>query len=74
MDKNTPQIIIFIISLVVIISGIFYYFYITGLRSRECTFMNNIYGTLNTRLKPLNASSKQCQFNLQDYYIKTAYN
>jgi hypothetical protein len=36
--------------------------------------MNNIYGTLNTRLKPLNASSKQCQYNLQDYYIKTAYN
>ena len=36
--------------------------------------MNNIYGTLNTRVKPVNASSKQCQFNLQDYYIKTAYN
>ena len=74
MDKTTPQVIIFIITLVVIISGIFYYLYITGLRSRECTFMNNIYGTLNTRLKPLNASSKQCQYNLQDYYIKTAYN
>ena len=74
MDKNAPQIIIFIISLVVIISGIFYYLYITGLRSRECTFMNNLYGTLNTKVKPVNASSKQCQFNLQDYYIKTAYN
>ena len=73
MEKN-PQAIIIVISLVVLISAIFYYFYITGLRSRECTFMNNIYGTLNTRIKPINASSTQCKFNLRDYYIKTAYN
>jgi hypothetical protein len=72
--KGNPQVIIIIISLVVAISAIFYYLYITGLRSRECTFMNNIYGTLNTRIKPVNASSAQCKFNLQDYYIKTAYN
>ena len=73
MEKN-PQAIIIVISLVVLVSAIFYYFYITGLRSRECTFMNNIYGTLNTRIKPITPSSKQCKFNLQDYYIKTAYN
>jgi Phosphatidylinositol-specific phospholipase C, X domain len=72
--KGNPQVIIIIISIVVVISAIFYYLYITGLRSRECTFMNNIYGTLNTRIKPINASSAQCKFNLQDYYIKTAYN
>ena len=72
--QSTPQVFVGIISIVLIISAIVYYFYINGLRSRECAFMNNIYGTLNTRIKPINASSKQCGSKLKDYYIKTAYN
>ena len=74
MEKTNPQAIILIIVIVVLISALGYYLYITGLRSRECTFMNNIYGTLNTRIKPVNTTSKECSYNLQDYYIKTAYN
>ena len=74
IQKANPQVIIYVIIVVIIILSLLYYIYISRLRSNQCTFMNNIYGTLNTRIKPVNSSSAQCNYNLQDYYIKTAYN
>ena len=36
--------------------------------------MNDIYGTLNGNLRSINASDEDCSGNLNEYYVKTAYN
>jgi hypothetical protein len=36
--------------------------------------MTNIYGTLDGHLRSINPSDPNCKYNLNDYYIKTAYN
>ena len=61
-----------IIFIIIIMLG--YIFYIRQLNNRECTFLTNIYGTLDGNIRSINASDPNCQHNLNDYYIKTAYN
>ena len=45
-----------------------------SMESRECDLMDSIYGDLNTNILSINTSNANYQYNLRDYYIKTAYN
>lgn len=67
------NIIYIVISLIVIIS-ILYYIYIVTLENRECSIMTNIYGTLNGKITSVNDTNPEFNNALLDYYIKTAYN
>jgi hypothetical protein len=58
-----------IIFIIIIMLG--YIFYIRQLNNRECTFLTNIYGTLDGNIRSINASDPNCQHNLNDYYIST---
>jgi hypothetical protein len=69
-----------ILTLVIILFGIIYYFYFTGtiftngLRQRQCKYMENNYGLVNSKLTSIDPKLTQYQYKLKDYYIKSAYN
>ena len=51
-----------------------YIIYLTRLQTKECDFMNDIYGNLNGNIRSITANDPDCSGNLNEYYIKTAYN
>ena len=36
--------------------------------------MNDIYGSLNGNIRSIDESDPDCAYNLNEYYVKTAYN
>jgi hypothetical protein len=62
----------FILLLVILI--IVYIIYLTKLSSKECDYMNDIYSTLDGNIRSINSSDPDCSGNLNEYYVKTAYN
>jgi len=71
-DFVSNMILGFILLLVILM--IVYIIYLTKLSSRECSYMNNLYGALNGNLRSINSGDPDCSGNLNEYYIKTAYN
>lgn len=51
-----------------------YIVYMRQLESRECSFMDGLYSTIDGNLRSINESDPNCGYTLKDYYIKTAYN
>lgn len=72
-DDFISNIILGFILLLVILM-IVYIIYLTKLSSKECSYMNNLYGALNGNLRSISSSDPDCSGNLNEYYIKTAYN
>jgi hypothetical protein len=60
--------------LLLVIMMIVYIIYLTKLQSKECSYMNNLYGALNGNLRSISSSDPDCGYNLNEYYVKTAYN
>jgi len=60
--------------LFIVILMIVYIIYLTKLPGKECDFMNDIYGSLNGNIRSISASDPDCGYNLNEYYVKTAYN
>jgi hypothetical protein len=60
--------------LLLVILMIVYIIYLTRLQTKECDFMNDTYGALNGNLRSISSSDPDCSGNLNEYYIKTAYN
>ena len=52
----------------------FYLYYILNLEGKECNFMETIYSSLDGNIRAINSADPDCSGNLNDYYIKTAYN
>ena len=52
----------------------FYLYYILNLQGKECNFMENIYSSMDGNIRAINSTDPDCSGNLNDYYIKTAYN
>lgn len=74
MKEDFVSYIILGFILLLVILMIVYIIYLTKLPSKECDYMNDIYGTLNGNLRSINASDEDCSGNLNEYYVKTAYN
>lgn len=66
--------IIYGIVVIIVINLFIYNLYFASLKTRQCSNMNSLYGTINGKLSSLDKNVKQCNYNLVDYYIKTAYN
>jgi hypothetical protein len=60
--------------LLLVIMMIVYIIYLTKLPSRECSYINDLYGDVNGNLRSINLNDPDCSGNLNEYYIKTAYN
>ena len=73
MKDSTAVVLIVGITFMIILISILYYFYYSGLRSRECKTMDAVYGELNGKIKSID-SSEQFNYLFRDYYIKSAYN
>ena len=73
MKESTAVFLIIVITLMIILIAIIYYFYYSGLRNKECSTMNSIYGDFNGIITSMN-DSEQFNYTFKDYYIKTAYN
>lgn len=75
IEENFISYILFVIILLLIICIIIYYVYILRLDANECSFMNNIYSSLDGYIKSMTPETvSDCSGNLRDYYIKTAFN
>jgi len=74
INENFQTFIIFFIICVILIVFILYVVYLKRLENSECSYMNQLYPSLNGYIKPLNSNNPDCSGNLYDYYIKTAYN
>ena len=64
----------FFVWLLVICGVIYYIFFkvsINTKQQRECDMMNDMYPSINGQIRPVDAD---CSGNLNDYYIKTAFN
>lgn len=42
--------------------------------NRECSYMNQMYGTINGKIQSISLANPNSKYTLKDYYIKTAYN
>ena len=73
-QESTGVMIMSVITIIVIVLSILYFLYIRSLQYTNCSFLDNIYGTLNGNIRSLNYNDKLCQFKFNEYYIKSAYN
>lgn len=53
---------------------LFYAIYMARLKQSECSFMESLYPSLSSHIRPISTSDPVCGYALCDYYIKTAYN
>ena len=80
MKEGTAVLALTIVTFTVAIVALLVYFYYSGtifsngLRARDCSFMDTMYGTINGKIRSIDASNEMYQYSLRDYYIKSAYN
>lgn len=80
MKDSTAIMALSAITIMIILIALFVYFYYTGtvfsngLRKRECSDMDIMYGTINGKLRSIDTGNADYQYALRDYYIKSAYN
>lgn len=80
MKDSTAIMALSVVTIMIILIALMVYFYYTGtifsngLRMRECSNMDAIYGTINGKLTSIDINNAEYQYALRDYYIKTAYN
>ena len=74
MKEDFASNILLVLIILTIILALCYYFYMSNLSSKECSYMDNIFGTVDGKIKSLNPNDPNCNYTLKDYYIKTAYN
>ena len=63
----------YMLFIILVVSFIIYYIYLSTLQNRECKFFDKNYST-KTSLVAINPNAQQCKYFFRDYYIKTAYN
>jgi len=74
MDEDFVSFIISIFIFIILIIMISYLVYINSLEKKECSYMNTLYPSLNGNIRAISSNDPDCSGNLNDYYIKTAYN
>jgi hypothetical protein len=72
--ENTKFIFFSILFFIVLF--IFIYSIITQsqMKNKECSYMEQLYPSVNSHIKSIQSNDEQCKMKLFDYYIKTAYN
>jgi hypothetical protein len=73
-NETFQSYMIMVFIFIILIIFIAYMIYLTKLEGREVNFMNTLYPSLDGNIIPISSNDPNCQYNLFDYYIKTAYN
>jgi len=74
MDEDFASYLILAFIIIIIIVYVSYMIYITSLESKECSYLNMLYPSINGNIKSINPNNSDFKGNLYDYYIKTAFN
>jgi hypothetical protein len=74
MNEDFISYFILALILIILITYISYIIYITQLESKECSYLNTLYPSVDGNIKSISPNSSDCSGNLYDYYIKTAFN
>lgn len=74
LDEDFQCYMIMAIIFILLIFMVGYIIYLTRLNKSECDYMNNLYSSVNGKIRPISSNDPDCSGNLYDYYIKTAYN
>jgi hypothetical protein len=74
MKQNFITYLVVSMILIFVILTILYIIYLTKLQDKECSYMNDMYGSLDGNIKSISMTDEDCSGNFNEYYIKTAYN
>lgn len=74
MDEGTINLfVLFIVAVILIVSGIYLY-RVLRMDNNECNYTEKMYNKSDTYINSIVDNSKDADYPLYDYYIKTAYN
>jgi hypothetical protein len=74
MNEDLASFLILALILIIIIVYISYFIYTTQLETKECSYLNTLYPSIDGNIKSISPTNSDCSGNLYDYYIKTAFN
>jgi hypothetical protein len=80
MQEGTALKAFTIVTTFIILIAFMVYFYYSGtlfsdgMKVRDCKYMDDMFGTLNGKIKSIDTNNEMYQYALRDYYIKSAYN
>jgi hypothetical protein len=74
LDENFQVYMIATFTFIILIIFIGYMIYLSRLQSKEVSYMNNLYPSVNGNIRPISSSDPDCSGNLFDYYIKSSFN
>ena len=74
MNEDFASYIILALIIIIIITYISYMIYLSRLESKECSYLNMLYPSIDGNIKAISPKISDCSGNLYDYYIKTAFN
>ena len=74
MNEDFVSYFILALILIIVITYVSYMIYLTSLESKECSYLNMLYPSINGNIKPISPNNPDCSGNLYDYYVKTAFN
>ena len=80
MQEGTALKAFKIVTIFIILLSFMVYFYYSGtifsdgMKVRDCKYMDDMFGTLNGKIKSIDTNNELYQYSLRDYYIKSAYN
>lgn len=74
MDDNFQSFMIISLIILILIGYVIYFVYLSQLKGSECSYMDNLYPSINGNIRAISANDADCSGNLYDYYVKTAFN
>ena len=76
MQEGTAVKAFTIVTTIIILIAFMVYFYYSGtlfsdgMKVRDCKYMDDLFGTLNGKIKSIDTNNEMYQYSLRDYYIK----
>lgn len=80
MQEGTILKVFSIVTIIIILIAFMVYFYYSGtifsdgMKVRDCKYMDDLFGTINGKIRSIDVNNEMYQYALRDYYIKSAYN
>lgn len=74
MNEEFSSYFILALILIIIITYVSYMIYLSSLESKECSYLNMLYPSIDGNIKSISPTNSDCSGNLYDYYVKTAFN
>ena len=74
MDQDFASYMIIGFTLILLALAIWYIIYLTKLDNSNTNYMNDLYSSVDGKIRSISDNDPDCSGNLYDYYIKTAYN